>query len=125
MIDTPSGQICEVPIATVRFPHGRTAPVGGGGYLRLLPYRYTAAGIRTINTEERKPACIYFHPWEIDPDQPQLAKSVIGRLRTYMGLRSMLRKIDRLLTDFRFDTITTVHPGMESSRGETALKAFA
>jgi polysaccharide deacetylase family protein (PEP-CTERM system associated) len=109
-IHTQSGPIHEVPIATIQFPNGRTAPVGGGAYLRLLPYRYIAAGLRKINAEERQPACVYFHPWEIDPDQPRLAKGILARMRTYTGLRSMLYKIDRLLGDFHFAPMTAVHP---------------
>jgi len=109
-IETPSGPITEVPIATVRLGNGRVAPIGGGGYLRLLPYRYTAAGIRKLNREEQQPACIYFHPWEIDRYQPRLATGWIARMRTYTGLRGMRHKLERLLSDFRFSTLTAVHP---------------
>jgi polysaccharide deacetylase family protein (PEP-CTERM system associated) len=108
VIETASGPICEVPIATVEFASGRTAPVGGGAYLRLLPYRYTAAGIRKLNAEKQS-ACVYFHPWEIDPDQPKLATSMIARMRTYTGLHSMMHKLDRLLTEFQFSTMADVH----------------
>ena len=125
VIQTPSGELCEVPIATIKFANGRTAPVGGGGYLRLLPYRYTAAGIRKVNMEEKQPACIYFHPWEIDPDQPHLASSMIARMRTYTGLHSMLHKIERLLTDFRFSTMTSVHPATTLVVDRPTLAAFA
>lgn len=110
VLQTPSGPITEVPIATVLLANGRVAPIGGGGYLRLLPYRYTAAGIRKLNRVERQPACMYFHPWEIDPYQPRLASGVIARMRTYTGLRGMRRKLERLLKDFSFSTLTAVHP---------------
>ena len=43
VFETPSGPILEIPIATVRFPMNRVMPIGGGAYMRLLPYRYTAA----------------------------------------------------------------------------------
>ena len=109
-IETPSGTILEVPIATARTFGGRLAPVGGGGYLRLFPYSYTAAGLRRINTDERRPACVYLHPWEIDPEQPRLADGAIARLRTYTGLKTMAVKLDRLLTQFSFSTLTAVHP---------------
>jgi polysaccharide deacetylase family protein (PEP-CTERM system associated) len=125
VIPTASGGICEVPIATIKFSNGRTAPVGGGGYLRLLPYRYTAAGIRKLNIEEQHPACIYFHPWEIDPDQPHLAGSLIARMRTYTGLHSMFSKIERLLTEFKFGTMTRVHPITEPVTDRQPLAAFA
>jgi len=109
MLETPSGPIQEIPIATVRLYNGTIAPVGGGGYLRLLPYCYTAAGIRRINASEQKPACVYFHPWEIDPQQPRLTKSVISYLRTYTGMSGMFGKIDRLLTEFSFGTVSGVY----------------
>jgi polysaccharide deacetylase family protein (PEP-CTERM system associated) len=102
VLNTPSGSINEVPIATVQLANGRVAPIGGGGYLRLLPYRYTSAGIRRLNRIEQKPACIYFHPWEIDPEQPRLASGLIARMRTYTGVRGMRGKLKRLLAEFRF-----------------------
>src|ERR1035438_6522469 len=37
-LDTPSGQIYEIPAATVELAKDRVLPIGGGGYLRLLPY---------------------------------------------------------------------------------------
>ena len=110
MLDTPSGPIYEIPIATVQLPMGRVAPVGGGGYLRLLPYRYTAAGIRRINRNDRQPAVIYFHPWEIDNSQPRLASGIVSRLRTYGGLRGMESKLDRLCFEFRFSSLADVYP---------------
>jgi polysaccharide deacetylase family protein (PEP-CTERM system associated) len=113
-IETPSGPIVEVPVATVQLSRDRVAPIGGGGYLRLLPYRYTAAGIRRLNSEEGQPACIYLHPWEVDPLSPRLAKGLISRLRTYTGLRSMPRKVERLLSDFRFSTMSQVYAACES-----------
>jgi polysaccharide deacetylase family protein (PEP-CTERM system associated) len=109
VVHTPSGEIFEIPVATARLANGAVIPVGGGAYLRLLPYRYTAAGIRQINQIEKRPACIYFHPWEMDPQQPRLAKGMISRLRTYAGLSRMGTKIGRLITDFSFSTVTAVY----------------
>lgn len=108
--ETPAGPIHETPIATAQLSTNRLVPVGGGGYLRLLPYCYTAAGIRRINENERHPACIYFHPWELDPDQPRLTKSLVSTLRTYRGLRSMAGKLERLLSDFAFGPLMAIHP---------------
>jgi polysaccharide deacetylase family protein (PEP-CTERM system associated) len=110
VLHTSSGPIQEIPIATVELSSTRVAPVGGGGYLRLLPYRYTAAGIRRINHEDGEPACVYFHPWEMDPDQPRIAKGVLHRLRTYSGLGTMSEKLERLLKEFSFSTLTEVYP---------------
>jgi polysaccharide deacetylase family protein (PEP-CTERM system associated) len=109
VIETPSGPIREFPIATVKLANKRVAPIGGGGYLRMLPYRYTSAGIRRLNKDENQPACIYFHPWEIDPDQPRLASGLIANIRTYTGLKGMLCKLDRMLTEFQFSTLSQVY----------------
>lgn len=106
---TPSGSLQEIPIATVKLGSDAVIPIGGGGYLRLLPYRFTAAGIRRVNKAEGQPVCIYFHPWEVDPQQPKLASGVVSRLRTYTGIGSMYSKIDRLLTDFSFSTLSAVY----------------
>lgn len=109
VVNTSSGPIVEVPIATAQVLRGMIAPVGGGAYLRLFPYRYTSAGIRRINGVEGKPACVYVHPWELDPDQPRLAQGAFPRMRTYTGLRSLSRKIRQLLSDFRFTTLSEAH----------------
>ncbi len=109
MVATQSGPIFEVPIATIRMSNGSASPVGGGAYLRLLPYCYTAAGIRRINRESM-PACIYFHPWELDSGQPRLIQGVLSRLRTYAGIGAMPRKLDRLLREFQFSNMETVYP---------------
>jgi polysaccharide deacetylase family protein (PEP-CTERM system associated) len=110
IIRTAAGPLFEVPIATVQLSQDCVAPVGGGGYLRLLPYSYTAAGIRRMNSREGLPACIYFHPWELDAEQPRMATAPLARLRTYMGIRGMLRKLNSLLSDFEFSTLTAVYP---------------
>jgi polysaccharide deacetylase family protein (PEP-CTERM system associated) len=109
-IRTFSSSIMEVPIATVQLAAKQVTPVGGGAYLRLLPYRYTAAGIRRLNSVEQQPACVYTHPWELDPDQPRMAKGLISSLRTYSGLGSMSRKVRRLFEEFEFSTMGEVHP---------------
>jgi polysaccharide deacetylase family protein (PEP-CTERM system associated) len=122
VITTPSGPILEVPIAAAPLSGTRVAPVGGGAYLRLFPYRYTAAGIRRINRVDRQPACIYLHPWEMDPHAPKLADGFISRLRTYTGLPGMSRKILKLLADFRFSTLSEIHrmPSLASAPAETS-----
>jgi polysaccharide deacetylase family protein (PEP-CTERM system associated) len=111
-MQTASGPIIEIPVATVALPGKRVAPIGGGGYLRMFPYRYTAAGIRRLNNVEAAPACVYVHPWELDPDQPRLATGSIARMRTYFGLNGMAAKISRLLQDFRFSSIREVYCGI-------------
>ncbi len=125
-LQTASGPIFEVPIATVRLYDRWVSPVGGGAYLRLLPYAYTAAGIRRLN-QESMPACIYFHPWEIDPQQPRLVTSRVARWRTYTGLASMESKLNRLVRDFQFSTMASVFPTVVNQPGvnRRSIAAFA
>jgi len=116
VLQTSNGPIQEIPIGTVKLGGDTVAPIGGGGYLRMLPYRYTAAGIRRVNEEENQPVCVYFHPWEIDPCQPALASGVVSWLRTYTGIRGMYAKIDRLLYDFSFGSISDVYQTSRTAR---------
>jgi polysaccharide deacetylase family protein (PEP-CTERM system associated) len=100
-VKTQFGPITEFPMTTLDFG-GRSAPFAGGAYLRLLPYSFTRWGIHQLNECEGRAACVYLHPWELDPDQPRIKASVTSRLRHYMGLKGMQRKLRKLLTDFAF-----------------------
>jgi len=102
-----SGQdatLLEVPASTVRVA-GANLPVAGGGYFRIFPYAWTKWGIGRLNRVEGRPAVFYLHPWEIDPGQPRLRTSAVGRFRHYRNLRKTEGRLRRLLTDFRFGTI--------------------
>ncbi len=109
-IVTPAGMIVEVPVATVRLPGTGNVPVGGGAYMRLSAYRYTAAGIRRLNYRDEQPACVYVHTWEVDEAVPRLPLGLVGRLRTYTGIGGMRKKLARLLREFRFAPLRVVCP---------------
>jgi polysaccharide deacetylase family protein (PEP-CTERM system associated) len=100
-------RIFEFPPTTIRRLNNNFG-VAGGGYLRLFPYRFTHWAINEINKVERQPVMVYFHPWEIDPLQPRISAPLRSRLRHYTNLSKMQRKIERLLTDFQFSTISEV-----------------
>ena len=103
--------LLEVPVATIRMLE-QNLPAGGGGYFRLLPYAISRWSIRRINTVDRKPAMFYFHPWEIDPDQPRVdGVSAKTRFRHYVNLGRMQPRISRLLADFRWDRADRVFLG--------------
>jgi polysaccharide deacetylase family protein (PEP-CTERM system associated) len=101
LIMTSAGPILEFPMTTFQIA-GARAPLAGGAYLRLLPYRFTRWGIQYLNDSENHPACIYLHPWELDPEQPRMKGSITARLRHYFGLRGAETKFRRLLEDFEF-----------------------
>ena len=101
MVNTRHGQIVEFPLPTLEFA-GRRSPLGGGAYLRLLPYWYTRWGIRYLNACENRRVCVYLHPWEVDPGQPRLNGTLTARFRHRLGLSGLEKKFRSLLRDFEF-----------------------
>ncbi len=102
-----SGTLVELPASTMRLG-GVNLPIAGGGYFRLLPYSWTRWGIGRVNRREGKPVVFYFHPWEIDPDQPRFAVGRSTRIRHYTGLDRTSVRLRRLLNEFRFKSVATV-----------------
>lgn len=101
--------VVELPLATIRIAE-RNLPCAGGGYFRLIPYALSAAALRRVNRAERRPCIFYFHPWEIDPDQPRIRPCPLRtRTRHYVNLARMHGKLQRLLTDFRWDRLDRVY----------------
>jgi polysaccharide deacetylase family protein (PEP-CTERM system associated) len=89
--------LIELPVTTVELA-GRRMAAGGGGFFRLLPYRFSSWAISRVNQSEGRPAIFYFHPWEIDPGQPRVAHAPLkSRLRHYSRLGAMEGKLERLL----------------------------
>lgn len=94
--------IVELPITTLRIA-GRNFPCGGGGFFRLYPYAVSRWAFDRINVRECQPAVFYFHPWEIDPGQPRIrGLSTKTRVRHYLNLARMERRLLRLLQDFQW-----------------------
>jgi len=95
--------LLELPVTTISL-FNRNLPAGGGGYFRLLPYSVSRWCLRRVNTVDRQPCIFYFHPWEIDPDQPrQRGIGAKTRFRHYVNLSSMERRLRALLKDFHWD----------------------
>jgi polysaccharide deacetylase family protein (PEP-CTERM system associated) len=107
LIERQTGALAEVPGSTTRLGP-LNLPVAGGGYFRLLPYAWTRWGISRVNRVDGLPAVFYLHPWEIDPDQPRLPASRLGRLRHYRNLQHTEARLRQLLTDFRFGAVDAV-----------------
>ena len=99
--------LIELPVTTARVAN-RTLAAGGGGFFRLLPYRFSSWAIDRVAGEDR-PAVFYFHPWEIDPGQPRVADAPIkSKLRHYSRLSGMAGKLSRLLKQYRWDRTDAV-----------------
>lgn len=105
----PSGrEIVEFPMTVARFL-GRPVPVAGGGYFRLLPFFVTRWGLRHSNRHGR-PGVFYIHPWEVDPEQPDLRArtSRLGAFRHYTGLARTEARLRRLFAAFPFAPLRDV-----------------
>lgn len=100
--------LLEVPVTTFSLLN-KNYPCGGGGYFRLFPYFLSKWAIGTVNRKDGESAIFYFHPWEIDPDQPkQTGIDIKTKFRHYLNLARMERRLRMLLRDFRWDTMENV-----------------
>ncbi|CAG1022467.1 Peptidoglycan-N-acetylglucosamine deacetylase [Methylococcales bacterium] len=109
--------LLEIPVTTVALG-GKNFPCGGGGFFRLFPYPISHWAIQRVNRVDGQPSVFYFHPWEIDPDQPrQSGIDLKTRLRHYLNLSRMESRLGQLLRDFRWDTMDRVFfsPGQHLS----------
>jgi polysaccharide deacetylase family protein (PEP-CTERM system associated) len=101
MHDAVDGLI-EIPITTLRLMN-RNLPSSGGGYFRLLPYALSRWMLRRVNAHDGEAAVFYFHPWEIDVDQPRIAGiDAKTRFRHYLNIHRMEQRLESLLDDFRW-----------------------
>jgi polysaccharide deacetylase family protein (PEP-CTERM system associated) len=91
----------EFPPATVRF-FGQNLPGAGGGYLRIFPLAYTQWIFRKFERSYRQRVVVYFHPWELDPEQPRVREKLGSRLRHYTNIRGMEARLEVLFKDFSF-----------------------
>ena len=96
------GRLLEVPISTVSLA-GRNFNCGGGGWFRLFPYAFSHWALSRVNSQEQQPGIFYFHPWEIDPEQPRPdGLGLKTRFRHYLNLHRTYGRLEHLLNDFRW-----------------------
>jgi hypothetical protein len=70
----------------------------------LFPLAFLSAALRQCE-RERRPGCVYLHPWEVDPDQPRQRLGGLRGFRHYVNLRKTWAKLDRLLARHQFAAI--------------------
>ena len=96
----PWSDLVEIPVTTAILG-GRRVAAGGGGFFRVLPYAFSRWAIRQVNRDTQRPAVFYFHPWEIDPNQPRVPGAPLkSRLRHYTNLNKMADKLGDLVREF-------------------------
>ena len=77
----------------------------GGGYFRILPYWMIKKMM-----EESEYVMTYFHPRDFDINQPIIHELSFSRkFKSYIGLKSSFKKLDKLLADFNFMDISTAN----------------
>ena len=114
--------LLEIPVTTLRL-QGRNLPSSGGGYFRLLPYALSRWMIRRVNADDRMPAIFYFHPWEIDHDQPRVAGiDLKTRFRHYVNIGRMEQRLQALLQDFRWGRMDEIFLGSDAVAGSPAVQ---
>lgn len=101
ILNTESNKIKEFPMNLFEV-FSRELIFSGGGYFRFLPYfliQYMMKNSKYVMT--------YFHPRDFDKDQPILEGLSLPRyFKSYYGLGSSFGKLDKLLTDFDFLSIS-------------------
>lgn len=102
------GGLLEIPITTVMLAD-KPMPCGGGGYFRLFPYALSRWALQKVHRNDGKPCVFYYHPWEIDPNQPrQTDAGFKSRFRHYLNLSRMEGRVEQLLKDFQWDRMDRV-----------------
>lgn len=101
----PQSDLIELPVTTVKLG-SRILAAGGGGFFRLLPYALYERSIRKMQRDDGHGAIFYFHPWEIDPEQPRVQTAPIrSKIRHYTNLKVMHAKLLRAGQDFRWGRV--------------------
>lgn len=104
VIQGTAGELREFPMATVVW-RGVRLPAAGGGYFRHLPYALTRIAFRQHATRG-VPGTFYIHTWEFDDEQPRVSVPWLTKVRHYRGMSGTFSRLERLLSDFRFTSIS-------------------
>ncbi|MFT4560041.1 MAG: polysaccharide deacetylase family protein (PEP-CTERM system associated) [Planctomycetaceae bacterium] len=102
---TPFGSILEVPPSSTRFM-GCCLPIAGGNWFRQLPHTLLKKAVKNWDETHADPFVMYFHIWELDPDQPRIsAADRLSRIRHYRNLDKMQWVLEDHLSKYSFGTV--------------------
>jgi len=103
-----NSDLVEVPMSTLSFLKIKI-PVAGGGYFRAFPFWFIRFAFWFINSIEKRSVIFYIHPWEFDPDQPKIKGLPFkSRLRHYINLNKTSKRFKKLISIFKFNTISNI-----------------
>ncbi len=117
----------ELPISTADIL-GFLVPIAGGNYFRQLPHGLVRRGVSHWTRTFSAPFVMYFHTWELDPDQPKIQSAPwMQRVRQYRNLRLMPEYLRYYLSRYRFtsaaDYIGVNNMTLTRTEGVTSLPA--
>lgn len=99
-----NGRILVLPLAVCTIHTGQREwrlPIAGGAWWRLFPSLYLRWALQRRSRTSPHSIICYFHPWEIDADQPRVGPlPLLTRIRHYTGLRTLDRKLGRFLAAY-------------------------
>jgi len=108
--------VMELPVATTNV-FGRRVTCAGGGWFRATPYPLSKALLIRSKENRVGPPIFYFHPWEIDPEQPRIDSASRGKkFRHYLNLDKNERKLEQLLNDFSWGRIDQFYDALTAER---------
>jgi polysaccharide deacetylase family protein (PEP-CTERM system associated) len=107
--------VVEIPIPTIS-SNNTNKGIGGGGFFRLYPYWLSKRRIEAYLRANNQPYNFYFHPWEIDVDQPRVANAPFkSKLRHYVNLGAMEGKLVKLMQDYNWSSMEEVYAAVISA----------
>ncbi|MFM9961957.1 MAG: XrtA system polysaccharide deacetylase [Planctomycetaceae bacterium] len=113
-LETPNGPIWEVPPSTAKLL-GFRVPIAGGNYFRQLPHTLLKRCVRSWDRHQTAPFVMYFHTWELDPEQPRIsAGGTLTQIRHYRNLNKMKWVLEDYLSQYSFGSVADVM-GFETS----------
>ena len=117
----------ELPISTADVM-GFLIPIAGGNYFRQLPHALIRRGVSHWTRTFSAPFVMYFHTWELDPDQPKIQSAPwTARVRQYRNLRLMPEYLRYYLSRYRFtsaaDYIGVSNMALARTEGVSPLPA--
>jgi polysaccharide deacetylase family protein (PEP-CTERM system associated) len=114
------GELLEIPLTTVR-SMGRNWPGAGGGFFRLLPVAISRWAIARVHAIDQMPVVFYFHPWEVDPDQPRVPGIPLkSRFRHYLNLHKFESRLAAVLREFQWGRMDQVYREALRATGSSA-----
>lgn len=119
---TSAGFLWEIPVSSVRLL-GVDVPVAGGNHFRQFPSPLVQQAIARWDRTIPAPLVLYFHTWELDPDQPRISiATALAQIRQYRNLGRMENMVRHYLARYAFGSVAD-HLGVTDELNTAAVPA--